>query len=173
MSFFLFIGFSFAQKEKFFPLIETESLSNKKVFLPKDVKGKMTLIGLAYSQKAEKALQTWLNPIYNEFIERPETAEIFDTSYDIYLYFVPMFSGANQSFAESAKKRLNAQLDKELVPHVLIYKGDISHYKEVLRMTNDDIPYIFILDEEGKIIHKVSGSYSEAKLQKLSELLDW
>lgn len=171
--FFFYAHVSFGQKGAIFPLLEAESLFNKKVSLPNDIKGKLSLIGLAYSQKAEKALQTWLNPIYNQFIEKSEKPEIFDTSYDIYLYFIPMFTGANQSFAEPAKKRLTAQLDRELVPHVLIYKGEISLYKELLKMSNDEVPYIFILDEKGKIIYHTSGVYTEAKLLKLEELLDW
>jgi len=158
---------------KDFPVLTAETLTNKKMNFPADTKGKLTLLGLAYSQKAEKTLQTWLNPIYNEFIEKPEGPSLFDFSYDIHLYFIPMFVGGNQSFVETAKKKMISQLDKELIPHVLIYKGDIGEYAETLNMSREDIPYIFVLDEKGKIIHFTSGRFSENKLEKLIEILDW
>lgn len=164
---------SFSQVGSSFPLLTAETLSNKKVNIPSDTRGKLTLLGLAYSQKAEKTLQTWLNPIYNEFIEKPEKPSLFDFSYDIHIYFIPMFVGGNQAFAEPAKKRMVAQLDKELIPHVLIYKGELASYAESLKMAKEDIPYIFILDEKGKIIYLTSGGFSERKLDKLIEILDW
>ncbi|MDQ3395790.1 MAG: hypothetical protein M3512_17020 [Bacteroidota bacterium] len=162
-----------AQMGENFPLLTAETLSNKSLTIPTDTKGKLTLIGLAYSQKAEKTLQTWLNPIYNEFIEKPENPSLFDFSYDIHVYFIPMFVGANQAFAEPAKKKMVAQLDKELVPHVLIYKGELASYASSLHMDKEDIPYIFVLDEKGKIIYFTSGQFSANKLEKLIEKLDW
>ena len=36
---------------KMFPTMEVETVEDKKVVLPKDAKGKYTLLGLAYSKK--------------------------------------------------------------------------------------------------------------------------
>lgn len=173
---FLFLSispFCFSQKGKDFPVLTAQTLTDKTITIPSDTRGKLTLIGLAYSQKAEKELQTWLNPIYNEFIEKPEKPSLFDFSYDINLYFIPMFVGGNKAFAEQAKKKMSSQLDKELAPYVLIFKGELNSFTDVLNLKQEDIPYFFILDEKGKIIHTTSGGFSEKKLEKFIEVLDW
>jgi hypothetical protein len=165
-------AFLILQNQKTFPALTGETLEDKKITLPADVKGKFTLIGIAYSQKSQEDLQTWLQPVYTNFIEKPSGNVLFDDSYDINVYFIPMFTGSNEAATGQAKKRLKEGLDKELQPHVLIYKGDISTYKEQLSLNDKDKPYFFLLDEEGKIVYTTSGVYSESKMKKIEELLD-
>jgi len=167
---FVFISVK-AQIGKIFPTLVAENLENKKITLPKDGKGKFTLIGLAYSQKAQDELQTWFSPVYNTFIAKPEKG-LFNESYDINVYLVPMFTGVNEAASGQAKKKLNAELDKELKPYVLIYKGEITAYKKVLSMNEKDKPYIFLLDEDGKIVYHTSGIYTDEKMDAMEALID-
>ncbi len=170
---FLFLQAAFhnSYKKEIFPSITGESLEDKKITIPTDTKGKFTLIGMAYSQKSQEDLQTWLQPVYTNFIEKPSGAVLFDDSYDINVYFIPMFTGSNEAAAAPAKKRFKEGLDKELQPHLLIYKGDISKYKEQLSLNDKDKPYFFLLNEEGNIVYTTSGIYTEAKMEKIEEFL--
>jgi hypothetical protein len=165
--------FSFVSStEKTFPSLTAENLEGKSITLPADTKGKYSLVGLAYSQKSQEDLKSWLQPIYDTFIAKSDKPVLFDDTYDINLYLVLMFTGSNEGMAAPAKKKMREELDPELKPYVLIYKGDIAKYKETLAMTDKDKPYFFILDEEGKVVHTVSGAYSEAKMEKIETLLD-
>jgi hypothetical protein len=65
--------------------METENLEEAPILIPEDLKGKYTIIGLAYSRKSEKALNTWFGPAYNQFMSEPDPNDIFATSYDIHL----------------------------------------------------------------------------------------
>lgn len=159
-------------KGKPFPALTGENLQSKNITIPTDTKGKYTLIGLAYSQKAQDDLKSWLQPVYDTFIAKSDEPVIFDDSYDVNLYLVLMFTGSNESMAGTAKKKMQDGLDKELQPHVLLYKGDIAKYRDELALVEKDKPYFFLLDEEGKIVHAISGSYSEAKMQKIEDLLN-
>jgi predicted transcriptional regulator len=38
-------------------------------------------------------------------------------------------------------------------------------------MDQKDIPYIFVLDKDGKIIYQTSGAYSDEKIEKMDELV--
>ena len=49
---------------KVFPDMVAEDVEDKKVMLPKDVAGKYTLTGLAYSKKSEDELNTWFQPVF-------------------------------------------------------------------------------------------------------------
>jgi hypothetical protein len=59
-----------------FPKMECTSLEGKKITLPADHNGKNTVLGMAFSQKAEKELSTWFQPAYSAFIEKPDANAI-------------------------------------------------------------------------------------------------
>lgn len=156
-----------AQVGKTFPELIGETLNDKKITIPTQTKGKYTIICMAYSSDSENDLKTWLNPAYNKFIAK---TEMF--SYDVNLYFVPMFTGVNVAGANKAKKEILKDTDKELHPYVLFYTGGIDTYKKELGMEKKDLPYIFVLDKEGKIVYSTSGYYTEAKMDALEEVLE-
>ncbi len=150
-----------------FPKMYTEDLDGNKILLPDLSSGKFTLLGMAYSRKAEAELQTWLNPIYNKFIAQ---TGMFDSFYDIQVFFIPIFTGANQGAFATSIKQAKAKTDKELKSHVLFYKGDIEEYKDLLDMERG-APVFIILDKEGKIVWRTSGSFSEQKMEEIENIV--
>ena len=137
-----------------FPEMVCEDYNGKDVSLPKDTKGKYTLLGMAFSNDAETNLKTWIKPIYNKFIAKVDAskADVFDVhvDYDVNLYFVPMFTGFNKLTAKSSKEKIKSKTDKELYPYLLFYDGGKT-YKTELDFKNRDIPYFFVLDKDSKI----------------------
>ena len=77
---------------KTFPTMQCENYNGEKVNIPEETKGKYTLIGMAFSNAAEKDLKTWISPVYNKFIGKVDRskADVFDVGidYDINLYFI-------------------------------------------------------------------------------------
>ena len=162
---------SFAQTGKMFPALSGETLDDKKINLPIDTKGKFTLVGMAYSKQAEEELRTWFQPVFTTFLEKPKGG-LFNESYDVNIYFVPMFTGVNQAASATAKKKLQEGLDKTFIPHLIIYKGDLKPYKDQLDFEKKDTPYFFVLDKEGKIVYATSGKFTEEKLSKIESQLE-
>ncbi len=154
-----------------FPEMVAETVDDKKVTLPLDVRGKYALIGLAYSKKSEDELNSWFSPIFNKFIRKPE-GMMAGMGYDMNVYFVPMFTGVNAATTGTAKKKALKNTDPQLLPYILFYKGELKKYKEALDFERRDIPYFFILDPQGKIIYTTSGAYSEAKMDALEEVIE-
>ena len=167
----LFVTFhSFAQlKGKHFPEISGELLSTEKVIkLPNDTKGKFTLVAMAYSKGAEDELETWLQPSYDKFIAK---AGMWDSNYDVHLYFIPMFTGVNKATAGPARKKIKDKTDKKLLPHIIFYIGELEKYKEELDFEKRDTPYFFVIDKSGKIVYAVSGAYTEKKMEAIEDIL--
>jgi hypothetical protein len=158
-----------------FPDISCEAYDGKAVNIPNDTKGKYTLIAMAFSTAAEDDLKTWVNPIYNKFIGKVDAsqADVFDVSYDydIHLYFIPMFTGANQLASKSSKEKIKEKTDKELYPYLLFYDGGKT-YKEELEFKKRDIPYFFVLDKTGKVVYSTSGKYDDKKLEKILDIIE-
>jgi hypothetical protein len=163
---------AFTQSGQIFPDLTGKTLTNQNVTLPKDTKGKMTLIGISYSQKSEEELSSWFQPVYTNFIEKVKGNVLPTDEYDINICFVPMLVGINQGNGEKLRNYLKSQLDPELQKYVLIYDGELKPYKDKLKFGAKDTPYFYLLDEEGKIVYMTSGAYSNEKMEKIFEVLD-
>ena len=156
---------------KQFPEMSAETADDKKVTLPVDVKGKFTLLGLAYSKKSEDELSTWFGPIFSKFIQKPEGL-LAGTGYDVNVFFIPMFTGINAAAEGTAKRKALKSVDPQLLPYILFYKGELKSYKEALDFEKRDIPYFFVLNAEGKIVYATSGSFSESKLDGIEDVIE-
>lgn len=157
---------------KQFPDMEAETVEDKKVKLPQDVKGKYTLVGLAYSKRSEDELNSWFSPVFAKFIQKSGGGLMAGLTYDVNVYFVPMFTGVNAAASGTAKKKAIKNVDPQLFPYLLFYKGELKPYKDALDFEKKDIPYFFVLDPDGRIVHATSGAYSERKMDAVEEAIE-
>jgi hypothetical protein len=156
---------------KMFPDMTAETVEDKQVNLPKDTKGKYTLLGLAYSKKSEDELNSWFQPVFETFIQKT-TGLMSGMGYDVNVYFVPMFTGVNAAATGTAKKKAAKNIDPQLLPYVLFYKGKLEPYKDALDFQHKDVPYFFVLNAEGKIIYATSGKFSDEKLEEIESKIE-
>ena len=146
-------------------------MEDKVVTLPSEVLGKYTLLGLAYSKKSEDELNSWFQPVFEKFIQ--QNKGLFESfGHDVNVYFIPMFTGVNAAATGTAKKKAIKNVDPQLLPYILFYKGDLKPYKEALDFEKKDVPYFFVLDKEGKIVFATSGKYSKEKMDKVEAVLE-
>ena len=173
----MLLGFLFAAPAaaqvvgKTFPAMEAETVEDRKVRLPDDTKGKFTLLGLAYSKKSEDELNSWFNPVFSTFIQKTKGL-MAGMGYDVNVYFVPMFTGVNAAAQGTAKRKALKDIDPQLLPYILFYKGELKPYKEALDFEKRDIPYFFVLDPEGKIVFATSGKYTDEKLEEVEAVIE-
>jgi hypothetical protein len=153
-----------AQNGKMFPEITGTTLEDKTVSLPKDTKGKYTLVGVAYSQKADDALKGWFQPVYETFLD--------ESDYDVNVYFIGMISGIKEVAAGTIEKKMKQGVDPVLHKNMLLYKGEAAKYKDLLGLKEKDTPYFFLIDKTGKVVYTTSGAYTDAKLEKAEDILD-
>ncbi|MBC7450869.1 MAG: hypothetical protein H7259_05215 [Cytophagales bacterium] len=166
----VFASSACAQLEIPFPAIITKKMNNQSFPIPDSVKGKYTIIGIAYSRKAEKDLASWYEPAFQTFVQKKKT--IFaDDVYNVNIYFMAVITGVNKAVSDDAIKSIKAQTQKELLPYILTYTGEFASYKKTLKITENDTPYFFVLDEKGIIVHVTSGAYSLEKMKKIEEMV--
>jgi hypothetical protein len=156
---------------KTFPAMTAETVEDRSVNLPDDVKGKYTLLGLAYSRKSEDDLRTWFEPVFSKFVQKAGGV-MAGMGYDVNVYFVPMFTGINAAATGTAKRKALKNTDPQLLPYILFYKGELKTYKEALDFERRDVPYFFVLDPQGKIVFATSGAFSEAKMDQVEAVIE-
>lgn len=157
---------------KTFPSMTAETVEDKKVSIPDDVRGKYTLVGLAYSKKSEGELNSWFQPVFTRFIQKTSGGLFSGFTYDVNVFFVPMFTGVNAAATGTAKRKAARSIDPQLLPYVLFYKGELKTYRDALDFEKRDIPYFFVLDPQGKIVHATSGKYSDDKMEEIEENIE-
>ncbi len=164
---------SSAQVGTIFPSLKGETLTNKLVNVPNDIKGKYALIGMAFSKKSERDLNTWYSPVWNEFIYKPEKPSLFAGNYDINVFFVPMFTGAKRPAYKKVMKKVKDKMDPKLQAHVLFYQGSMKTYKKPLNFNEGrDVPYFFIINPEGEIVYRTYGKYTDKKMREIIEQVE-
>lgn len=154
-----------------FPAMDVETINDSKVKLPDSVSGKYTLLGLAYSKKAEDDLISWFEPIFNKFVNKPQGV-LKGFGHDVNVFFIPMFTGINAAAAGTVKRKSLKKTDPQLFPYILFYKGQLKPYKESLNFDNKETPYFFVLDPRGVIVYATTGAFSEAKLDEIESVLE-
>jgi hypothetical protein len=151
------------------PTFTGETLNNKQVTIPSDTKGKYAFLCFATSMKAQKELETWMDPVYNKFIAK---TGVMDAFFDVQVFFVPVFSGSNASMQETVRKKFSETAQDDVRGNILFCKDDLAGVMTALHIQNDNTPYFFLLDQEGKIIYRTSGAFSEKKFDEIDEMIE-
>ncbi len=151
-----------------FPTLEGETLRGERVMLPASGGAPHTLIALAYGQKAGPRLEDWFEPLYLRFVARHG---LFAQSIHVDVHFVPLFVGANKAAYEPTLKKFRKSAAPELLDRILFVRTEMEHVQGPLGLKDKDVPYFFILDGSGTIIHRTQGEYSDAKLEAMEEIL--
>jgi hypothetical protein len=171
--FYTFIALpSMAQVGAVFPPMECKNVDGIKSIIPISLKGKKSVLCLAYSQKAQEKLQGWIDAsVHNLILRSSEKSLIPEEPYNIHAFFVAMLTGANQNLANAAEGQIKKNIDVQLHPYILVYKGELEPFKSTLKMDVKDDPYVFVLDEKGKIIYTTHGIYTDKAMEEIEELI--
>ncbi len=151
-----------------FPRLEGEKADGTKVQLPDPKATGFTVVGLAYSQQASPMLEEWAEPAFLRLVAKHG---LFASTYEADVWFIPMFVGGNKVAYEPSMKRFRKSADPEVADHVLFYQGEIAPFELALGLHNKDIPYFFVLDREGRVVHRTEGAFSLEKLDAIEEQL--
>jgi hypothetical protein len=163
---FLFLNTIYGQS---LPEISGETVDNKTIKIPGELKGKFSLLCFASSQKAEADLESWLDPVYQKFIAK---TGLMDDMYDVNVYFIPVLTGTNVSFAASMKKKFKENSQADLHSHVLFCKENGKEILAALDMQKSEVPHFFLLDKDAKVVYRTSGRFTEDKFDKIDELIE-
>jgi hypothetical protein len=167
----LTLGVTIASAQQVFPSLHCETLSDKSIQIPADVKGKTTVICLAMSPKAEKLLRGWNNPLYNTLIANGMGGLMGGRMYDANLCFVGMLKGIAKLGLNETKKQSKKEVEKKLHDNFMVSDDDVKDLMKALNISDVKEPHFFVLDADGKIIYHTQGEYSVEKLDMITEHL--
>jgi hypothetical protein len=139
--------------------------------LPSDLPEKSTVLGIAFSQKAQEDMATWIEPVYRQFIDKSGLGAMI---YDVNSRMLVAFTGAKRAASRKAEKMIKKATENDFYPYVLLHKGSFRDFKDAIDIKNKDEFYILILDPNGKVIFKTTGrDYRRIKLSPQFDKTFW
>ena len=158
-----------AQEGMKFPSIDVLDLNDKAINIPEDTKGKFAMIGVAFSEDAQRDLYSWSQPVFSEFMDENNMSSLV---YDPNVHLILLFTGANQLGYNKAKQQITEGTDESLKDNIVLYKGKMEDYRKTLKMKDRKKPYFFVLDKDGKIIYTAVGRYNAKVLKEVADLIE-
>jgi hypothetical protein len=152
-----------------FPQLTGHTLEGTAVTIPLAGTKKFTIVGICYKRAAEEDLKTWIQPMYDIFVAKPNGTDYFDVAsyFDVNYFFIPLISGFKKAATE-----FKAATQKDLWGNVVDCDTDIKLLKDQMKPSDESIPYFYVIDLSGKIVEVVSGKYTEGKMDKIQEVID-
>ena len=154
-----------AQKAARFPDSKGENLEKKSYQLPRDLKGDLNIVVLAFEREQQEAVNTWI----------PAAQELCAASPSLRYYEIPVI----QKTTRQAENFLNqamvdgipAQSDRERT--ITLYT-DKKRFKKALAITDESVIPILLLDRQGRIVWRGSGTQTPEKAAELTKAAqDW
>ena len=95
-----------------------------------------------------------------------------DDAFDVNVFFVPLIKSTNTSLIELVKRKFRENTQEDFKSHILFLDTPSEKIISDLRLTDQNIPYIFLLNKEGKILFRSSGAYSDEKFDQIDEMIE-
>ncbi|MCU0643986.1 MAG: mitochondrial ATPase complex subunit ATP10 [bacterium] len=140
-----------------FPELKAETLSGIDMKYPDDVKGKITLILMAFKRETQRKIDSWLEPFSKTF-ENDTTVQFFE---------IPMLAGAWKLMSPIIDGGMRSGIPKQKHGNVTTFYGNVNKYCELLGIEDKSDGYVFLLDKNGVIQWRSNGFASEEKLKEL------
>lgn len=153
---------AFAQVGVQFPEIKGMNLLDSTVSIPGDLKGKYSIIGIAYSEKSQQDLQTWFDPIDENFL--------WDE--DVNTYFIAVVNTLTATNLGKVKSQAREYLLPELHKLAVFTIQNMSKAEMALKISDQSKPYFFVIGPDGKVVYATSGRYAETKLDQMIAIID-
>jgi hypothetical protein len=135
-----------------FPKLVAETLAKKAIEFPKDVKGKPTIILIAFKREAQTFIDPWSAAILKKY---PQD--------EVNYYEIPMISGGYKLFSRFIDGGMRGGVPLDLHDNVATYYGSLDNYIDYLKIKKNGNCYLFLLDKNGNIIHHAEGPMTDTK----------
>ena len=145
-----------------FPELKAETLSGIDMKYPDDVKGKVTLILMAFKRETQRTIDSWLEPF----------SKAFENDTGVQFFEIPMLAGAWKLMSPIIDGGMRSGIPKQKHGNVTTFYGDVNKYCKLLSIEDKSDGYVFLLDHNGVIQWRSNGFATEEKLRELFDKIE-
>jgi hypothetical protein len=150
-----------ASTQLLFPTLTAQTLANRQVIFPAETAGKVGLLFVAFEQDAQQQINSWIDPLLSKYL----------TSDQVIYYEIPMISGAYGMVSSFIDGGMRRGVPKALHDRTATYYGPRQAFFDALSITDTSKPYLFVLNQQGRIVFRTAGWYNGIDAQAASDAI--
>ena len=155
-------AFAIAAEFPVFPTLKAENLNGVMVNMPSEFEGEVNLLLIAFLQKQQADVDTWLKPLPSIAKAHPKMR----------YYELPTIKGMNRMVRWFINNGMRGGIsDKDQRARTITLYIDKEPFKKSLGLGSEDQIYAVLIDKSGKVIWKEAGLYSDIKGKSLKAAL--
>ena len=139
------------------PQLSGETLDGKPRALPAAAQGKIAFLTIAFSKRAGEHSRTW-----SERFSRDERPPANVTNYSI-----AMLEGVPRLLRGMIKSGIKRGVPAHFYDRFLIVTSEQAAWEKYLAVKDRDLPYLVVIDGEGRLQWKDQGAFDEEKYREL------
>lgn len=133
------------------PLVEGKNLRNEALVLPEDLAGKPAVIAFGFSRTAGSVIRSWIEQLND----------------DPKLFQVPVLEGVPSLFRSITEMIISKDTKpKRHSEVILLYKNE-KEWRARLKVEDDELAYLLVVDSDGKVIDRLSGALSKSSVARV------
>ncbi|WAI00432.1 hypothetical protein [Methanogenium organophilum] len=145
-----------------FPEITAETLSGKKKTLPDAARGAPALIVVAFVREAQDMIDSWVNPIKEEFHDAENIA----------IYEIPVITSAIwRPMRKMIDSGMRSGIPAANHDYVMTIYSSASELTGPLEIQDHSLAYVYLIDAGGVIRWQGSGYAETQTLYRLREMI--
>jgi len=146
-----------------FPNVSGSSLDGKRFNLPRDLKGKVNIVIIAFRREQTDIIEPWATPL----------KEIMRADPSLEVYELPTLSRGYSPFRWWIDGGMRAGIvDEEARRRTITIYTNKRNFKVQLGIPNEETIYIFLVGKDGRIITRVQGDFTEEKHRQLQNAIN-
>jgi hypothetical protein len=135
-----------------FPTVAATTLAGRPVTFPDAVVGQVGLLFVAFRQRAQADINTWVTPLIGTYLD----------SADVAYYEIPMISGGYRWVSGWIDGGMRGGVPGDLHDRTATYYGPRATFYAEMNIGDRSRPYLFVLDRAGRVVHRADGPATPA-----------
>lgn len=145
-----------------FPNVSGSNLDGKRFNLPRDLKGKVNIVIIAFRREQTDLIEQWAGPL----------KDIMKTYRFLELYELPTLGLNYSPFRWWIAGGMRAGIvDEEARRRTITIYTNKRNFKAQLEIPNEETIYIFLVGKDGRIISRVQGDFTEEKSREIQNAI--
>lgn len=144
------------------PPVSGTTLDGRRVAIPADTLGKVTLLAMGFSYDSRFEVEEWLRAFQERFGQDPVAQ----------FYEMAMIDGSFRLFGAAIQEGMRRASPAETHNRVVTVYAPQRQLRQTLRAPTTSDTWVYLLDTEGQVLFQCGGPFDAERFQELTWVVD-
>jgi hypothetical protein len=143
-----------------FPTITAQDLNGRTATFPEQMPGERTVVLIAFHRRQQQELDVWIDKLGLNKKDAPAWIE---------MPVVPNYGSIWRAFVDNGMR--SGIITTEARARVFTVYGSRDEFRSKLNLPSDEQVYVLVVGEDGAVVARADGQYSDAKAGSIRSAL--